>query len=147
MTRVESAIPGATLFRHGKVREVYEALVLGTRDYVRKNGFHDVIIGLSGGIDSSLVACIAADALGPERFREQVKIYATDVDEESLTQARQASYTAQDVRGIPEELRGRTRELLLPPKRDSPFGRRYLSLMQRHPGLVMAHSAIARLLA
>lgn len=46
--------------------EVYEALVLGTRDYVRKNGFHDVIIGLSGGIDSSLVACIAVDALGAD---------------------------------------------------------------------------------
>jgi NAD+ synthase (glutamine-hydrolysing) len=46
-------------------REVYEALVLGTRDYVRKNGFTDVAIALSGGIDSSLVAVIAADALGP----------------------------------------------------------------------------------
>ena len=48
------------------IAEVYEALVLGTRDYVRKNGFTDVVIGLSGGIDSSLVACVAADALGPE---------------------------------------------------------------------------------
>jgi NAD+ synthase (glutamine-hydrolysing) len=46
--------------------EVYEALVLGTRDYVRKNGFTDVVIGLSGGIDSSLVTCIAVDALGPD---------------------------------------------------------------------------------
>jgi NAD+ synthase (glutamine-hydrolysing) len=48
------------------VREVYEALVLGTRDYVRKNGFSDVVIGLSGGIDSSLVAAIAVDALGAD---------------------------------------------------------------------------------
>ena len=47
-------------------RELYDALVLGTRDYCRKNGFTDVVIGLSGGIDSTLVACIAADALGPE---------------------------------------------------------------------------------
>ena len=46
--------------------ELYDALVLGTRDYLRKNGFTDVVIGLSGGIDSTLVACIAADALGPE---------------------------------------------------------------------------------
>jgi NAD+ synthase (glutamine-hydrolysing) len=46
--------------------EIYQALVLGTRDYVRKNGFEKVVIGLSGGIDSSLVACIATDALGPE---------------------------------------------------------------------------------
>ncbi len=44
--------------------EVYRALVLGTRDYVRKNGFEKVVIGLSGGIDSSLVAAIAVDALG-----------------------------------------------------------------------------------
>ena len=49
------------------VAEVYEALVLGTRDYVTKNGFSDVVIGLSGGVDSSIVAAIAADALGPER--------------------------------------------------------------------------------
>ena len=48
------------------VREVYEALVVGTHDYVTKNGFSDVLIGLSGGIDSSLVAAIAADALGPD---------------------------------------------------------------------------------
>lgn len=46
--------------------EIYHALVLATRDYVRKNGFESVIIGLSGGIDSSLVACIATDALGPQ---------------------------------------------------------------------------------
>jgi NAD+ synthase (glutamine-hydrolysing) len=46
--------------------EVYHALVLGTRDYVRKNGFSKVMIGLSGGIDSALTAVIAADALGPE---------------------------------------------------------------------------------
>ena len=46
--------------------EVYRALVVGTRDYVRKNGFRSVVIGLSGGIDSALVACVAADALGPE---------------------------------------------------------------------------------
>lgn len=49
-----------------RIEEVYSALVLGTRDYVRKNGFSKVAIGLSGGIDSSLVAAIAADALGPE---------------------------------------------------------------------------------
>jgi len=48
------------------VQEIYEALVLGTGDYVRKNGFDKVVIGLSGGIDSSLVATIAVDALGGE---------------------------------------------------------------------------------
>ena len=48
------------------VEPVYQALVLGTRDYVRKCGFKKVLIGLSGGIDSALVAVIAAEALGPE---------------------------------------------------------------------------------
>lgn len=46
--------------------EVFSALVLGTRDYVSKNGFHKVVLGLSGGIDSSLVAAIASEALGKE---------------------------------------------------------------------------------
>jgi len=48
------------------VAEVYQALVLGTRDYIRKNGFRQVVIAISGGVDSALTACIAADALGPE---------------------------------------------------------------------------------
>jgi len=48
------------------LEEVWQALVVATRDYVRKNGFSDVAVGLSGGIDSSAVATIAADALGPE---------------------------------------------------------------------------------
>ena len=47
--------------------ELYEALVLGTRDYVSKCGFREVVLGLSGGIDSAVTAVIAADALGPER--------------------------------------------------------------------------------
>ena len=51
----------------GATHEVYEALVLGTRDYVEKNGFREVVIGLSGGVDSSLVAMVAVDALGPDR--------------------------------------------------------------------------------
>ncbi len=48
--------------------EVYRALVVGLRDYVRKNGFRSVVLGLSGGIDSALVAAIACDAIGPERW-------------------------------------------------------------------------------
>ncbi len=50
----------------GRLQEIYSALVLGTGDYVRKTGFKQVIIGLSGGIDSSLTAVIAVDALGAE---------------------------------------------------------------------------------
>ncbi len=48
------------------VAEVWEALVLGVRDYIGKTGFETVLIGLSGGVDSSLVAAIAVDALGAE---------------------------------------------------------------------------------
>jgi NAD+ synthase (glutamine-hydrolysing) len=52
----------------GIEEEVYRALTLGTADYVRKNGFSDVVIGLSGGIDSSLVAAVAADAVGADHL-------------------------------------------------------------------------------
>ncbi len=50
----------------GQEEELYRALVTGTRDYLSKNGFQKAVIGLSGGIDSSLVACIAVDALGKD---------------------------------------------------------------------------------
>jgi len=59
-------LPPRRIDRLDEFAEVYQALVLGTRDYVRKNGFEKVVIGLSGGVDSSLVAAVAADALGPE---------------------------------------------------------------------------------
>jgi NAD+ synthase (glutamine-hydrolysing) len=49
--------------------EVYEALCLGLRDYVEKNAFDGVLLGLSGGIDSALTACVAADALGGDKVR------------------------------------------------------------------------------
>ena len=47
--------------------EIYQALVLGTQDYVNKNGFKKVVLGLSGGVDSALTAVLARDALGPDR--------------------------------------------------------------------------------
>ena len=49
--------------------EVYRAMVLGLRDYVRKSGFPGVLLGLSGGVDSAIVAVVAADALGPQNVR------------------------------------------------------------------------------
>ncbi len=49
------------------LEEIYQALVTGVRDYVRKNCFQRVLIAISGGIDSALTAVIAADALGPDR--------------------------------------------------------------------------------
>lgn len=63
---VKPALPERNVEPLGRVPEVYKALVLGTRDYVRKNKFEHVVIGLSGGIDSALTAAIAVDALGAD---------------------------------------------------------------------------------
>ncbi|MGD0685159.1 MAG: NAD+ synthase [Streptosporangiaceae bacterium] len=63
-----AGVPAGTFWpRLADLAEVYAALVTGTADYVRKNGFRSVILGLSGGIDSALTATIAADAIGPDR--------------------------------------------------------------------------------
>jgi NAD+ synthase (glutamine-hydrolysing) len=64
--RTTAARPGVAPSATG-AEEVWEALCLGLRDYVGKNGFSDVALGLSGGVDSALVAALAADALGPDR--------------------------------------------------------------------------------
>lgn len=73
-----------------KLPAVYNALVLGVRDYINKNGFKKVILGLSGGIDSALTLTVAADALGPERvsavmmpFRYTSQISKDDAEEEA----------------------------------------------------------------
>lgn len=62
------------------LQEVWEALVLGTRDYVRKNGFTDVAVSLSGGIDSTIVVALAVDALGAEKVHAvlQPSRYSSD---------------------------------------------------------------------
>jgi NAD+ synthase (glutamine-hydrolysing) len=52
-----------------EIREIYDALVMGTRDYLRKNGFREAIVAVSGGVDSSLVAAIAVDAVGARAVR------------------------------------------------------------------------------
>lgn len=59
-------VPARVVTPADKFGELYAAIVLGTRDYCRKNNFTDVVIGLSGGIDSTLVACVAVEALGAE---------------------------------------------------------------------------------
>ncbi|HKS99894.1 MAG TPA: NAD+ synthase [Rugosimonospora sp.] len=63
----EARVDGGVAQRVTDEAEVWQALVLGLRDYVRKNGFPSVVLGLSGGIDSSVVAAVACDALGPDR--------------------------------------------------------------------------------
>jgi NAD+ synthase (glutamine-hydrolysing) len=59
-------LPGIAA-RLGTEEEVWNAIVVGLRDYIGKNGFSEVVIGLSGGIDSALVAALAVDALGPDK--------------------------------------------------------------------------------
>ena len=63
---VANPLPGPVATPQSEAQELYEALVMGVRDYVRKNGFQGVVLGLSGGIDSALTLCIAVDALGAE---------------------------------------------------------------------------------
>jgi len=60
--------------------------------------------GCASGEEAYTLAMVVAEALGPEVARERVKIYATDVDEDALNQARQARYTARQVEGVPPEL-------------------------------------------
>jgi NAD+ synthase (glutamine-hydrolysing) len=60
-------VPGEVVGEPGPEEGIYQALVLGVRDYVNKNGFPGAVLGLSGGIDSALTLAIAVDALGPER--------------------------------------------------------------------------------
>ncbi|MEZ7519833.1 NAD+ synthase [Burkholderia vietnamiensis] len=62
-------LPGAIAPELPVDAQVYRALVTGVRDYIGKNGFPGVLIGLSGGVDSALVLAVACDALGPERVR------------------------------------------------------------------------------
>jgi len=80
--------------------EVYRALMLGLRDYVEKNGFRHVVLGLSGGIDSALVACLAVDALGPERVGAVI-----------MPSPFSSSSTQDDARALTSALGARTHEL------------------------------------
>ncbi len=68
-SKVISGLVNRIAERPSEVEEIYNALVMGTRDYLRKNGFKSAILGLSGGIDSSLVAAIAVDAVGARAVR------------------------------------------------------------------------------
>jgi len=80
--------------------EVYGALMLGLRDYVQKNGFQHVVLGVSGGIDSALVTCLAADALGRERVSAAI-----------MPSPYSSSTTQQDARALTAALSVETYEL------------------------------------
>ena len=80
-------VPGIAS-RLGDEEEIWNAIVVGLRDYVAKNGFTSVLVGLSGGIDSALVAALAVDALGPDRVHG-VGMPSKYSSEHSLADARQ----------------------------------------------------------
>ena len=84
--------------------EVYEALTTGLRDYVRKNGFATVVLGLSGGVDSALTACIAADALGPAHVVGIIMPSRFSSTKTQADAARLAEALGIDTREIPIEL-------------------------------------------
>ncbi len=114
--RDEPGAPGANAAPGGSLAEpltpveaeVYAALTLGLHDYVLKNGFQQVVLGLSGGIDSALVACLAADALGPARVNVAImpSPYSSDA-------------TQDDARALAAALGVRTRELAIEPVMDA----------------------------
>ncbi len=109
---LQSTTARATLPAHAAIlsreQEVYEALTLGLGDYVRKNGFGKVVLGLSGGIDSALVACLAVDALGSERVNVAV-----------MPSPYSSSATQQDARTLARALGVRAHELTIAPVMDA----------------------------
>jgi len=121
---------------------LYKALVVGTRDYVRKNGFRKVILGISGGIDSALVATIAVDALGaedvcgvflPTRFSADIS------REDSYQLSRNLGFELHEI--AIESLFGHYLDELRPLFRDTPFGLAEENLQSRIRGtIVMALS-------
>ncbi len=106
------------------VAEVYQALVAGTRGYVTKNGFRDVVIGLSGGIDSSLVAAVAVDALGPEH-----------VHGVSMPSRYSSDGSRHDARALAERLGIDLRTIPIEPAFSALLGMLGPSLGERPPGL------------
>ena len=72
------------------LKSIYQAMTLGLRDYVEKNGFPGVLIGLSGGVDSAITAAVAVDALGPDRVR-CVMMPSPYTSQESLEDAAEAA--------------------------------------------------------
>ena len=89
--------------RLGPEEEIYRALVLGTSDYVGKNGFSEVVIGLSGGVDSSLVAVVAADAVGAERVHTVAMPSRYSSEHSLLDAAELAARLGVDHRVVPIE--------------------------------------------
>jgi NAD+ synthase (glutamine-hydrolysing) len=97
---VPRPLPGACLPLQVEEEAIYGAVVLGVRDYVRKNGFQGAVLGLSGGIDSALTLAVAVDALGPEQVEVVLmpSRYTADMSNaDALTQARTLGVQARTI--------------------------------------------------
>ena len=131
-------LPGPIAIEQSLEAEVYQALVVGVRDYLGKNGFPGAIIGLSGGIDSALTLCVAVDALGADKVRavmmpspytaeisladsrEMVKLLGVRYDEIAIEPAMQtfSGLLEKEFAGLPtdtteENLQARIRGMIL----------------------------------
>ncbi len=93
--------PGTRAERLSDEAEVYAAVTLGLRDYVRKNGFRSVVLGLSGGIDSALVAVVACDALGADQVHGVSLPSAYSSEHSKLDAAELAARTGLHFRTVP----------------------------------------------
>ena len=120
------------------VDEVHQALVVGTRDYVTKNGFTDVVIGLSGGIDSSLVAAVAVDALGADHVHgvSMPSRYSSEGSRSDATQLAEALGIDLQVIAI-EEAHAALLGMLAPSFGDEPPGIAEENLQSRIRGTVL----------
>ncbi len=129
----------------GDDAEVYAALVLGTHDYLGKNGFSEAVVGLSGGIDSSLVATVAVDALGPGRVHglSMPSRYSSEgsrIDAEVL-----AERLGIDLKVVPiEEAHLAFASMLAPVLGREPFGLTDENLQSRLRGVLLMAASNAK---
>src|SRR5260370_4936002 len=96
-----------SFFRDGPAWEVLAREVI-VGQLAKKDKYAPVRVwsaGCASGQEAYTLAMLLAEGLGPERFRQNVKIYATDVDQEALTQARHGGYSEQEMEPVPKELR------------------------------------------
>ncbi len=120
------------------VHEVYRALVVGTADYLAKNGLSDAFVGISGGVDSSLVATIAVDAIGPERVHGVAMPSRFSSDASTADAVDLAGRLGIDVRTIPiEPAHAALLEMLAPVLGDRPPNLTEENLQSRVRGVVL----------
>ncbi len=129
--------PGEVCARLEPLQEVYAALVLAVRDYVEKNHFPGVVLGLSGGIDSALTLAIAVDALGPERVRAIMMPYhytaAMSIDDaRAQAQALQVDFRCYPIADVVTALQQSLHEEL-----SGPLGKTLENLQARARGIML----------